>query len=132
MTENDFIALPIEFNRSKIDGRYRVVMAAAQRAREIVAGQVPDRKAKGSEAAVMALKDVLSEEFEVLKGDKAIEAKENYKRHKYERMLDNATREDETSEELTELEKDLKVYLNEKGDKESRLSIDEIFDKKKG
>ena len=80
----------------------------------------------------MALKDVLSDDFEVLKGEQALRSKEDYKKHKYERMLDNAIREEEVSEELTELEKDLKVYLNEKGDKESRLSIDEIFDKKKG
>lgn len=131
MTKNDFIALPIEFDRSKIDGRYRVVLAAAQRAREIAAGHVPDRKGKGSLAAVMALEDVLNENFEVLIGDEAIRAKNSHKRHKYERMLDDATQEEKESDELTELEKDLKVYLNEKGDKESRLSIEDIFDKNK-
>jgi DNA-directed RNA polymerase subunit K/omega len=129
---DDIIALPIEFDRDKIDGRYRIVLAASQRAREIVSDQISGRRARGSEAAVTALHDVLSDKFEILTGDDAIRTKEIHKKSKYERMLDTVTKEEEQGEELTELEKDLKVYLNEKGDKESRLSIDDIFDKKKG
>ena len=131
MADKDIITLPIEFDRKKIDGRYRVVIAASQRAREIVSGQVADRRGKGSQAAVMALEDVLSDNFELLTGDDALNAKEEHKRSRYERMLDDATRQEKSGDELTELEKDLKVYLNEKGDKESRLSIEDIFDKKK-
>jgi DNA-directed RNA polymerase subunit omega len=131
MADIDIITLPIEFDKNKIDGRYRIVLAASQRAREIVSGQVPNRKGKGSQAAVMALEDVLSDNFELLIGNDALNAKEEHKRNRYERMLDDAIGEDKDGEELTELEKDLKVYLNEKGDKESRLSIDDIFDKKK-
>ena len=131
MADIDIITLPIEFDKNKIDGRYRIVLAAAQRAREIVSGHVPNRKAKGSQAAIMALEDVLSDNFELLIGNDALNAKEEHKRNRYERMLDDAIGADKDSEELTELEKDLKVYLNEKGDKESRLSIDDIFDKKK-
>jgi hypothetical protein len=80
----------------------------------------------------MALEDILSDDIEILTGAQAKQAVEESKKTSYERMLDESTKAETLSaEDLSELEKELKVYLNEKGGgKESRLSIDEIFDVK--
>ncbi len=45
-------------------------------------------------------------------------------------MMDEAKQKEILPEDLTELEKDLKVYLHEKGEKENRDAIEEIFPKK--
>ena len=128
----DIVTLPIEYDETRIDGRYRLVIAAAQRCREILQGVYPGKTARGSQACIMALEEVISENVEIIKGEEAKKIREKVKRTSYERMIEEAqATEDIASKELSELEKDLKVYLTEKGGKESRISIDDIFENKK-
>jgi hypothetical protein len=42
-------------------------------------------------------------------------------------MMDEAQQKETMPEDVSELEKDLKVYLSEKGDAESKKSIEDIF-----
>lgn len=128
----DIVTLPIEFDEKKIDGRYRLVIAAAQRAREILQGLYPGKTARGSQACIMALEEVISKNVDIIKGEEAKRIRDKVKRTNYERMIEEASANEAiTSKELSELEKDLKVYLTEKGGKESRISIDDIFENKK-
>ena len=129
----NIVELPIEIDAKKLDGRYRLVVAAAQRAREILQGVYPGKNAKGSQACIMSLEEVLSDDVEILLDSDAKKMREKMKRNNYERMIDEASTKGEVTnnKELSELEKDLKVYLTEKGGKESRISIDEIFEKTK-
>jgi DNA-directed RNA polymerase subunit omega len=126
----DIVTLPIEFDEKKIDGRYRLVVAAAQRAKEILQGLYSCKTARGSQACIMALEEVISDDVEIIKGEEARRLIE-IRRTNYERMIEEASVNQETGvSELSELEKDLKVYLTEKGGKEARISLDEIFENK--
>ncbi len=42
----DIISLPIEYDRNKIDGRFRIIQIAAQRAKELAVGATPKVKTK--------------------------------------------------------------------------------------
>ncbi|HLC15209.1 MAG TPA: DNA-directed RNA polymerase subunit omega [Thermodesulfovibrionia bacterium] len=127
----DIVTLPIEYDEKKIDGRYRLVVAAAQRAREILLGLYPGKNARGSQSCIMALEEVISDDVEILRGEEAKRLRDKVKRTNYERMIEEASVNQESGvAELSELEKELKVYLTEKGGKEARISLDEIFENK--
>ncbi len=42
-------------------------------------------------------------------------------------MMDEAKRKEGLPEDLTELEKDLKVYLTERGERDGKKTIEDIF-----
>jgi len=46
----DIISLPIEFDRNKIDSRYRLAVIAAQRAAELSLGAAPKLEKKGKKS----------------------------------------------------------------------------------
>ena len=66
--------------------------------------------------------------LEFLVGEEAIKAKEEAKKFDYRRLLEEKRRE-ATPEELTELEKDLKVYLHEKETMDKK-ALEELFGEK--
>jgi DNA-directed RNA polymerase subunit omega len=127
----DIVTLPIEYDEKKIDSRYRLVVAAAQRAREMLQGLYPGKNARGSQSCIMSLEEVISDDVEIIRGEEAKRLRDKVKRTNYERMIEEASVNQEPGVvELSELEKDLKVYLTEKGGKEARISLDEIFENK--
>lgn len=115
----DIISLPIEYDRNKIDGRFRIIAIAAQRAKELAVGAVPRVKTKAKKISTIALEETINNTIEFLTGEQAKKAKEEAKRFDYRKLLEEKKREI-TGEDLTEFEKDLKVYLHEK----------EVMDKK--
>jgi DNA-directed RNA polymerase subunit omega len=115
----DIISLPIEYDRDKIDGRFRIIAIAAQRAKELAVGAVPRVKTKAKKISTIALEETVNNTIEFLTGEQAKKAKEEAKRFDYRKLLEEKKREI-TGEDLTEFEKDLKVYLHEK----------EVMDKK--
>jgi DNA-directed RNA polymerase subunit omega len=126
----NLISLPVEVDKKKIDGRYRLVLAVAKRARELYQGAQPKVTSKAKKIAIIALEEVISNSVCVLTGEAAVKAKEKAKRLTYEDMIDEAKQKKNFSDDLTELEKDLKVYLYEKGVKDNKETIEEIFPEK--
>jgi DNA-directed RNA polymerase subunit omega len=56
----DIISLPIEYDRNKIDGRFRIIAIAAQRAKELAVGAVPKVKTKAKKISTIALEETVN------------------------------------------------------------------------
>ena len=121
----DVISLPIEYDRSKIDGRYRVVTIASQRAKELALGVKPKIKTKAKKISTIAIEETISNSIEFLTGEQARKAKEEAGKLDYRRLLEARERQ-AAAEEVTELEKDLKIYLHEKETTEKK-ALEDLF-----
>ncbi|OGW56561.1 MAG: DNA-directed RNA polymerase subunit omega [Nitrospirae bacterium RBG_16_43_8] len=124
----DIISLPVEIDMKKIDGRYRLMMIASQRAKELSVGVKPKIQTKSKKVTTIAIEEAALGKLEFLSGVEAIKAKEEAKKFDYRRLLEEKRRE-ASPEELTELEKDLKVYLHEK-DTTDKKALEELFGEK--
>ncbi|HBG92552.1 MAG: DNA-directed RNA polymerase subunit omega [Nitrospirae bacterium GWF2_44_13] len=124
----DIISLPVEIDMKKIDGRYRLVMIASERAKELSMGVKTKIQTKSKKVTAIAIEEAALGKLEFLVGEEAIKAKEEAKKFDYRRLLEEKKRE-ATPEELTELEKDLKVYLHEK-ETVDKKALEELFGEK--
>jgi DNA-directed RNA polymerase subunit omega len=125
----DVISLPIEYDTNKIDGRYRVVAIASQRAKELALGVKPKIKTKAKKITSIAIEETVSGSIEFLTGEEAKKAKEEDKKFDYRRLLEEREKA-VAGEEVTELEKDLKVYLHEKETTEKK-ALEDLFGERK-
>jgi len=123
----DIISLPIEYDKKKIDGNYRLVIAAVKRAKDLSQGVLPKIKSKAKKITTLALEEVASGAVNIIIGEAAVKANEEAKKLVHKRMMDEAQQKETMPEDLTELEKDLKVYLSEKTESEQKRSIEDIF-----
>ena len=123
----DLISLPVIIDKEKIDGRYRLVIATSKRARALYQGAQPIRVSKVKKLTTLALEEVASGAVRILTGEAAIKAREEAKKLSYEGMIDEAKQKEALPEDLTEIEKDLKVYLHEKSERDNKQNIDKIF-----
>lgn len=121
----DIISLPIEFDDKEIDGRFRLVTIAAQRARELALGAKPKIQPKGKKVTTIAIEEAISGKLEFLVGEEARRSQEEAKKFDYRKLLAERRREGGL-EDLTELEKDLKIYLHEK-ETEEKAQIERLF-----
>ena len=121
----DIVTLPVEFDKKKIDGKYRLVTIATQRARELALGAKPKIQTKSRKVTSVAIEEALENTLEFIVGDEARKAREEAGKFDYRRLLEDRRKEG-VPEDLSELEKDLKVYLHEKeaGDKRT---LEELF-----
>lgn len=124
----DIISLPVEIDMKNIDGRYRLVMIASQRAKDLSVGVKPKIQTKSKKVTAIAIEEAAMGKLEFLVGEEAVKAKEEAKKFDYRRLLEEKRRE-ATPEELTELEKDLKVYLHEK-ETTDKKALEELFGEK--
>jgi DNA-directed RNA polymerase subunit omega len=125
----DIISLPVEFDQTKIDGKYRLVTIAAQRAKELSLGAKPKIQSKARKVTSIAIEESISNQLEYLTGEEAIQAKEEAGKFDYRKLLEDS-RKLTAGEDLIELEKDLKVYLHEKETMDKK-AFDELFTPKK-
>ena len=123
----DIISLPIEYDKKKIDGNYRLVIAAVKRAKDLSQGLLPTITSKAKKITTLSLEEVVSGTLNILTGDAAVKANEEAKKLVHKRMMDEAQQKETMPEDLTELEKDLKVYLSEKTESEQKRTIEDIF-----
>ena len=123
----DLISLPVEFDKKKIDGRYRLVMAVSKRAKKLYQGSAPTIASKAKKMTTVALEEVISGSVIILTGEDALKAREEAKKLSYEHMMDEAKQKESLPEDMSELEKDVKTYLHEKSEAVSEKTIDEIF-----
>jgi DNA-directed RNA polymerase omega subunit len=125
----DIISLPIEYDRNKIDGRFRVINIASQRAKELTTGVEPKVKTKAKKITTIALDETINNAIEFLTGENARKAKEEARKFDYRKLLEEKKKE-LSSEDLTEFEKDLKVYLHEK-EAMDKKALEGLFDGKR-
>ncbi|MCS7203435.1 MAG: DNA-directed RNA polymerase subunit omega [Thermodesulfovibrio sp.] len=118
----DIISLPVEIDRTKIDSRYRLAIIAAQRAAELSLGALSKIEKKAKKVTTTALLEILSNKIDYITGEEAIKAKEKIDRIDMKKLLEERRR---AIPDLSELEKDLKVYLHTKETAEKML--DELF-----
>jgi DNA-directed RNA polymerase subunit K/omega len=123
----DIISLPISYDREKIDGAYRLVVASVKRAKALSQGALPVIASKAQTITTLAIEEVASGAVKILTGEAAVKASEEEKKLTHKRMMDEAQQKETMPEDMTELEKDLKVYLSEKGESEQKKSIEDIF-----
>ena len=123
----DIISLPIEYDKKKIDGNYRLVIAGVKRAKDLAQGTLPNITSKAKKITTLALEEVAGGAVNILTGEEAVKANEEAKKLVHKRMMDEAQQKETMPEDLTELEKDLKVYLSEKTESEQKRSIEDIF-----
>ncbi len=116
----DVISIPVEYDEKKIDGRYRLVVAVLKRAKELYQGAMPKISSNSAKMTTVALEEVISGSVRVLSGEAAIKAKEEAGKLTYDDMMDEAKQKASLPEELTKLEKDLKVYLHKKDEMNSK------------
>ena len=121
----DIISLPVEIDKDAIDGKFRLAAIAAQRARELALGVKPKIGTRSRKVTTIAIEEALSGSLEFLTGEEARKASQEAKKFDYRKFLEEKRREG-APEDLSELEKDLKVYLHERG-AEERKTLEELF-----
>jgi len=126
----DVISLPVEFDHQKIDGKFRLVAIAAQRAKELSLGAKPKIQTKMKKVTSIAIEEAAENLLEYLTGEEAVIAREEAGKFDYRRMLEDSRRAAATAD-LSELEKDLQVYLHEK-ETVDKKAFEELFSDKKG
>ncbi len=120
----DIISLPIEFDKEKIDGRFRLVNIAAQRAKELALGAEPKIQSRAKKITTLAIQEVVANKVDFLTGEEAAKAIEQTKKLAFRKLLEERKKELD-AEERSELEKDLSVFMQEK---EESITADELFD----
>jgi DNA-directed RNA polymerase omega subunit len=118
----EMISLPIENENKKIDGTYRLVIAAIKRAKALSQGALP-----AMAITTLAIEEVATGTLKVLTGEEAVKANEEAKSLTHKRMMDEAQQKETMPEDVSELEKDLKVYLSEKSEASNDKTIEDIF-----
>ncbi|MBI5640353.1 MAG: DNA-directed RNA polymerase subunit omega [Nitrospirae bacterium] len=126
----DIISLPVEYDETNIDSKFRLVIIASQRAKEISMGAKPKIQTRTKKVTSIAIEEALDKHLEYLTGEEARIAKEEAGKFDYRKLLEDS-RKLAASEDLTELEKDLKVYLHEKETMVDKRAFDELFSDKK-
>ena len=123
----DIISLPIEHNNKEIEGTFRLVLASVKRAKELSLGALPVKLSKARKITTLAIEEVVTGVVTVLSGKDAVKAMEEAKELVHKRVMDEAQQKETMPEDISELEKDLKVYLSEKSDSEHKKTIEDIF-----
>jgi DNA-directed RNA polymerase subunit omega len=125
----DIISLPIEHDKEKMDSRFRLVAIASQRAKELAFGAKPKVDTRYRKFPTVALEEALEEKLEFITGEEARIANEEARKFDFKRFLEEKRRA-AMPEDISELEKDLRIYLTEKEDVD-RQALEELFAEKK-
>jgi DNA-directed RNA polymerase omega subunit len=125
----DIISLPVEYDHKKIDGKFRLVTIAAQRAKELSLGAKQKISTRAKKVTSIAIEEAIEGELEFITGEEAVIAREKAGKFDYRKQLEES-KKIAAGEDLSELEKDLKVYLHEKGSYDKK-AFEELFTDKK-
>jgi DNA-directed RNA polymerase omega subunit len=125
----DIISLPVEYDGTKIDGKYRLVAIASQRAKDLSMGAKAKIQTRSKKVTSIAIEEAADNMLEFLTGDEARVAKEEASKFDYRKLLEDS-RKLSAGEDLSELEKDLKVYLHEK-EAMDKKAFEELFTEKR-
>ena len=70
----NIISLPIEYDKTKIDGNYRLVLGSVKRAKDLALGALPKGPSKAKKITTLAIEEVASQAVHMLTGEAAIKA----------------------------------------------------------
>lgn len=118
----DIITLPIEYDKKKIESKYRLAVIASQRSRELALGAQPRITKKAKMISTTALLETLSGDIKFLIGEKAAAALEKADKIDFKKLIEDKRK---SITDISELEKDLKTYLHERENTERVL--EELF-----
>ena len=118
----DITSLPIEYDKKKIESKYRLAVIAAQRARELSLGTTPRIQKKAKKVTTTALLETVSGEIKFLTGADAVAAREKAEKIDFKKLIEEMRR---SISDISELEKDLKVYLHER--EATEKALEELF-----
>lgn len=124
----DIVSLPIELDKDKIDSRFRLVVIAAQRAKDLYYGAKSKVDSKFQKIPTISLEEALEGKLSFVTGDEARVKLEEARKFDYKRFLEER-RKEAMPEDLSELERDLRVYLTER-EEPDRRSLEELFAEK--
>jgi DNA-directed RNA polymerase subunit omega len=113
----DIITLPIVLENKKIDSRHRLVIMAAQRARQIIESPTAPANTRYEKATTVAVEEILENRVVFYTGKDARQAQKEAKRVREEELKTQAMIARE-GEMVTEIKKDLSVYVDDSGIKE--------------
>ncbi len=122
----DIITLPIEIQEEKIDSRFRLVVIASQRAIELSKGVKPKIQSKVNKITSNAILESLSGDVDFLMGEEACIALQKAEKLDFRKWISEKKR---PVEDLSDIEKDLKIYLHDKESPEKAL--DYLFEEGK-
>ncbi len=109
----DIVSVPIDIDRKIIDSRFRLVIVAAQRARQIIEGAKPMVTPRPAQKeSTLAIEEILSGKLDILYGADAVSAhrEERRRREEIRRQAMLAEREQQLAGDV---KKDLSIYLGE-------------------
>lgn len=115
----EIIALPIETEDSQIDSRFRLVMAAAHRVRQINSGAKPLVDTRYHKNTTVALEEILLGKVEIIHGEEARKLIAAEQAIHDEKRASNAGAEDvfvlrRKVEKREEIEAELKQYIDDR------------------
>jgi len=113
----DMLSLLPESNRQRFDSRYRLVIAAAQRAKHLMQGAPAMGPARFTKETTSALDEVLHERVQFLTGKDARQALKEVKKSR-ESELERAVTV-ESTEDAREIKKELSVFVDDSSKVES-------------
>ena len=107
----DALSLLPQHHQTEFDSRYRIVLIAAQRAKQLVRGEVSEGRSKFTKDTSKALEEVLGGSVPYLVGDEAKQAIRDAKMAN-QRPIDPSlyAQPDETAQEI---KKELSVYIDD-------------------
>ncbi|MHB8481750.1 MAG: DNA-directed RNA polymerase subunit omega [Nitrospiria bacterium] len=108
----DIISLPIVIENKKIDSRHRLVIIAAQRAKQIIEAPTAPIDTRYEKATSVAIEEILEGKVGFFTGKEARQAQREAKRVREEEMKTQAMIAKE-GEMVTEIKKDLSVYVDD-------------------
>jgi DNA-directed RNA polymerase subunit omega len=118
----DIITLPIEYDKKKIESKYRLAVIASQRARELAFGAEPRIAKRARMISTTSLLETLAGEIKFLTGPEAVAALEKHEKIDFRKMIEDKKK---SMTDISELEKDLKNYLHEK--ENTDRALEELF-----
>jgi DNA-directed RNA polymerase subunit omega len=107
----DALSLLPQHHQKEFDSRYRIVLIAAQRAKQLVRGAEATRASKFSKETSMSLEEVLGGSVPYLIGDEAKQAIRDAKMA-HQRPIDPALYA-QPDENAQEIKKELSVYIDD-------------------
>ena len=111
----DIVSLPIVFDKGRLDSRFRLVVLATERARQLMSGAKPGISTRYIKASTISLEELASCEFEYVTGKDARKAIQETIVKKELGGMGVAGEVAEEDEIKKEIEKDLGVYMPEAG-----------------
>ena len=121
----DITSLPITIKGDLIDTRYRLVIIASQRTKQLMQGVKPQVETKAKKPTTIALEEILANKLEFFTGKDARQALKDARRLKEEEAKVKALMP-RPSPDVDELKKDLSVYVNDSKERGDLLEEEDV------